>query len=95
MRGIKFEKNLDEISVISARSRLSRLDLGEISATIQISPRSRQFYRDLAEIAGLSLHFLCSLMGVQMYIYRADYTPLFFSCPSTQSVDMEKTETGV
>ena len=42
----------------------------------------------------LSLHFLCSLMGVRMYflLRRIYYTSLFFSCPSTQSADMEKTE---
>ena len=45
----------------------------------------------------LKRHFLCSIMGVRVYFYRAeyhDYAPIF-SCPSTQSADMEKAETSV
>ena len=45
----------------------------------------------------LKRHFLCSIMGVRVYFYRAeyhDYAPIL-SCPSTQSADMEKAETSV
>ena len=45
----------------------------------------------------LSLHFfVLSYGGSHVFLSRRIYyTPLFFSCPSTQSVDMEKAETSV
>ena len=51
---------------------------------------------NLSSLAIESAFFVLSYGRSHVFLSRKIYyTPLFFSCPSTQSADMEKTETSV